>query len=268
MSRKRIFVSCGQLTDDEKALGKQVINVIAATGRMEGFFANEAHDATDLNSSLFRELQSCDGFVAIIQSRGKVRSQGRPAVTRGSVWIHQEIAILFYRSFLLGRPVPMRIYMEKSIAHEGLTQFSMINPRDFEENNGLLSDLRTWISGPTFEETPVLARREDIFRRLTANYEDHHWLLLEIVAANSSESGARVDRPFLSKAFLEIVHGGKSEDLSSQEKSACRQYIMSLIDDGVLEADRDERRQVSVCSIKTQWWDLIHDELRNRSRIK
>ena len=267
MSRKRIFVSCGQLTEDEKLLGQQVLGVIAATNRMEGFFANEAHDAADLNSSVFKELQACDGFVAIMQGRGKFRFKGRPEINRGSVWIYQEIAILAYRSFLLGRTIPMRIYMEKSLAHEGLTQFSMIHPKPFEASGEIIADLKTWLEGPSFDEPPALARREELFRRLTGAYSEHHWLLLEVLAAHSSELRDRVHRGFLIKDFSEII--GAEGNVRGQDYNKLGSDILQkLLSDGLLNDDYEPAAGIHYYSIKPAWWNLIHDELRNSARIR
>jgi hypothetical protein len=52
MRKKRIFISCGQRTSQEKIFGKEVQTLI--NQHMDGFFAEEAHDAADLNTSLFR----------------------------------------------------------------------------------------------------------------------------------------------------------------------------------------------------------------------
>jgi hypothetical protein len=76
-----------------------------------------------------------------MQKRGNVNYSDSPTHYRASVWIQQEIAILHYRSFLLGRPIPMRIYLESGIEPEGLTQFSMINPIKFETNRHSLRSI-------------------------------------------------------------------------------------------------------------------------------
>jgi hypothetical protein len=139
MRKKRIFISCGQRLPEEKSFGREIQRLI--NEKMDGFFAEEAHDAADLNTSLFRELQNCDGFVAVMHKRGEVSYSDSSPHYRVSVWIQQEIAILHYRSFLLGRPIPMRIYLESGIQPEGLTQYSMINPIKFEDTQSILEDL-------------------------------------------------------------------------------------------------------------------------------
>jgi len=100
MPKKRIFVSCGQRIQKEKDFGEEMLKLIEQHG-MVGFFAEDAHDPADLNTALFRELQHCDGCVAVLQKRGEVHYADFPTMHRSSVWIQQEIGILFYRSFLL-----------------------------------------------------------------------------------------------------------------------------------------------------------------------
>lgn len=171
MAKKRIFISCGQRIPAEKIIGQEIQGIIAKND-MEGFFAEEAHDAADLNMSLFRELQSCDGMVAVMHNRGEVSYPGYDVKSRGSVWIQQEIAILFYRSFLIQQLIPMRIYIENGVLHEGLTLFSLINPIPFDDKSALLENLSNWLTSPVFHEPPVLARRESLFKQRTEKYDD------------------------------------------------------------------------------------------------
>lgn len=87
---------------------------------MIGFFADEAHEPAALNTSLFQKLRDCDGFIGVMQKRGEITYPSFEKSHRASVWIHQEGAILFYRSFLLQRPtpIPRRLQVEKGIHHE------------------------------------------------------------------------------------------------------------------------------------------------------
>src|SRR5215471_6539139 len=147
MAKRRIFISCGQRSVEEKKFGQQIQRLINQKKNLEGFFAEEAHDPSDLNTALFRELQHCDGFVAVLHKRGEIHDAGFDLTHRASVWIQQEIGILFYRSFLLGRPeaLPMRIYIEQGILHEGLTRFSIINPIWFDTKQTVIDDLSKWL---------------------------------------------------------------------------------------------------------------------------
>jgi|RhiMetdeSRZDD1v2_1073273.scaffolds.fasta_scaffold283347_2 hypothetical protein len=262
MPKKRIFISCGQRLPEEKSFGREIQRLI--NENMDGFFAEEAHDAADLNTSLFRELQNCDGFVAVMHKRGEVNYSDSPSHYRASVWIQQEIAILHYRSFLLGRPIPMRLYLENGILPEGLTQFSMINPIKFEDTQAILEDLAKWLRGSTFDEPPVLARREDLFRRRIRAYTENHWLLLELIAAHSRNPGDSIDHTILLNDFAATVgESGHEEQLARQLFEDVR---VPLRLSGLIIQTEDQRTGQASYRLGTQWWDLVVEELRNRAR--
>lgn len=266
MAKKRIFISCGQRNGEEKNFGREIQQLINQNKNLEGFFAEEAHDASDLNTALFRELQRCDGFVAVAHKRGEILDPGFDVTHRASVWIQQEIGILFYRSFLLGRPeaLPMRIYIEQGILHEGLTRYSIINPIWFDTKQIVIDDLSKWLEGPSFEEQPVLARREDLFRRRALTLSDHEWLILEITAAHSRRVGDPAIRDFVQGDFCLIV-----EEAGIDHEAAPRRFenaLSILIEQGVIVVTNIDNR---LClRIQPQWWDLVLDELRTRERLK
>ena len=66
---KQIFVSCGQESQDEIALGRKIIKVIDEHKRMRGFFAQDVHSPSDLNRAVFDQLKTCDGFFAVMHKR-------------------------------------------------------------------------------------------------------------------------------------------------------------------------------------------------------
>lgn len=264
MSKKRIFVSCGQRTVEEKSFGQKIIQRIEEHG-MLGFFAEEAHEPADLNTYLFKQLQRCDGFVAVLQKRGEVHYPGFSTKHRASVWIQQEIAILFYRSFLLGRPIPMRIYAERDMIREGLITMSIINPIDFKNEDHLLENLAAWLKGPAFEEQPVLARRENLFQRRMQNYNEYDWLILELIAAHSRNPGDTTNHSIIRRDFFAIVkEAGKSD---READKVYNDGWSKLTSDGVITRTEERGTGVTVLRVETQWWDLVLEELRNRARI-
>jgi hypothetical protein len=260
MRKKRIFISCGQRLPEEKSFGLEIQQLINKS--MNGFFAEEAHDAADLNASLFRELQNCDGFVAVMHKRGEVNYSDRSPHYRASVWIQQEIAILHYRSYLLARPIPMRIYLENGIEAEGLTQYSMINPIKFEDKKIIIDDLAKWLRGSTFDEPPVLARREDMFRRRVEANEEYHWLILELIAAHCQGPNDVADETFVFQDFDAVLQekGKRDADQLFSPK------LSQLISNGLI-SKRNEGGRTNL-RLRKPWWDLIFEELRNRERVR
>lgn len=262
MPKKQIFISCGQHTEEEKTLGREIKRVIDEQG-MLGFFAEEVHQPADLNTFLFKELQRCDGFLAVLQKRGEVHYEKFPIKHRASAWIQQEIAILFYRSFLLGRSIPMRIYQERGILQEGITTKSIMNPIEFDNDGAVLEDLREWLRGPAFAEPPALARREDLFRRRIQNLPEEDWLLLELIAAHSSEPGAPADYIEVGKDFKSIYKDLKKTDREIEDKlHPARERLRER---GLLNQWADNTGR-TVFTIPRQWWELLLNEMKNQGR--
>lgn len=264
MAKKRIFISCGQRTAEEKLFGQKIQTLI--NQYMEGFFAEYAHDAADLNTAVFRELQNCDGFVAVMQKRGAVQDLNSPVHYRASVWIQQEIAILHYRSFLIGKTIPMRLYLEMGILPEGLTKYSMINPIPFKETQTILEDLGEWLHGPTFREPPELARREDLFRRRVEANDEDAWLILELIAAHCQGPNDTVENVFVLGDFVTI---GKEKGTSDADVAQrFNSKLSRLISSGLVGRRSGREPLTAGLYIEKQWWDLILEELRNQARIK
>src|SRR5947209_4943536 len=94
-----IFVSCGQVTEEERQLGKNLVNLIREDGRYEAYFAENQSSLEGVTTNILAKLEQAAGFIAVIHPRGDVRVPSSVTVsstpfTRASVWIEQEIAIL------------------------------------------------------------------------------------------------------------------------------------------------------------------------------
>jgi len=266
MPRQRtVFVSCGQLTEPEKALGREVAQVIQAHG-MKAFFAQDVHSAGDLNSEVFRAVQTCDAFLAILQKRGTVKFADYPPVERSSVWIQQEIAVFCYRMFLEQRSLPLRVYSERGIRREGVMDIAVVNPIDFDRDREVIAGVDAWLKSREFVEHPVLARREELFRARLARTSDDQLLLLELIAAHCPDPGDLVQYHVVSGDFRAVLNapGAKeSEEIERRFRSAFSTLNkLELI--GVV--DENLRTGTTAIWIGKQWWHLLLDELRNRGR--
>src|ERR1700730_6436400 len=86
-----IFISCGQFTEEESALGKAIERLIKETTPFDAYFAEQQNTLEGLTSNILSSLGRCVGFVAIAHHRGSVkRLDGE--IVRASVWVEQEIA--------------------------------------------------------------------------------------------------------------------------------------------------------------------------------
>src|SRR5262245_26549631 len=204
MADRMVFVSCGQLTEEERQLGRDIARAIEAHG-MQAFIAQYVHSTNDLNSNVFEAIRTCDAFVGILQKRGTVTFADHRPVERSSVWIQQEVAIFSYRMYLEGHQLPIRIYAESGVHREGVMDIAMMNPRPFEAPNEIIADVNAWLEGPAFAVDPVLSRREELFRRRINQLTDDALLSLEIIAAHCPDVGdwARFDH--VARDFLDAI---------------------------------------------------------------
>lgn len=264
MPKKHIFVSCGVHTEDERQFGKSIKELIESH-EFSSFVAPTIHQPADLNTHVFQQLQLCDGFVAVLQKRGEVSYEKFPVKHRASVWIQQEIGIIFYRSFLIGRPIPTRIYIEEGILREGLTLYSIINPIEFQKKETVLEDLSQWLKGSTFAEQPVIARRKDIFERRTKSYNEYNWLILELIAAHCRNPGDVANYNMVLADFMAIqCERGHSHDEAGVFFENAR---VPLLTDGLISRATDHDTGATSLRMAPQWWDFVVEELRNRARI-
>ena len=54
--RKTIFISCGQYTDSEKRLGKQMAQMVREVTGLEPFFAEDVQDLNGLDDNILGAL--------------------------------------------------------------------------------------------------------------------------------------------------------------------------------------------------------------------
>ncbi len=264
MANKRIFVSCGQEADGEISLGQEILKHIQQHGN-KGFFAQEVHSVSDLNAEVFRAIQSCDGFFAVMHKRGEVKYREFPLTHRSSVWIQQEIAVLSFRNFLQQRHVPIRVYMEKEILLEGLMRTTIVNPYYFEKKEEVLEGLSRWLTGAEFEEHPRFARRESVFRRRIQGFQDDDWLILELISAHSVAPGDMADYHEILSDFCAILREkGLNDQQTGHSYSEARRRLM---DNGLVREIKDPRAGTTHIGIAKQWWDLVLEELRTVGRM-
>jgi hypothetical protein len=136
MIRKPIFISCGQYTDAEKRLGKQISEMVRTLTDCVPFFAEEVQDLNGLDANILNALHDCVGFITVMHPRGEIK---RPngSVVRASVWIEQEIAIATYEK----RTLPIIAFKHKSVGREGIRDLLHLNPVEFSDETEILTEL-------------------------------------------------------------------------------------------------------------------------------
>src|ERR1700761_9633376 len=117
MSKPLIFISCGQFTTAEKALGKAIYRMVEGLD-MQPFFAEEVQDLKGLNENILDNLRDCAGFITVMHPRGTISRPGGQH-TRASVWIEQEIAITAYIQHVEKRPLRVIAFIHQDVGREG-----------------------------------------------------------------------------------------------------------------------------------------------------
>ncbi len=153
--RPLVFISCGQSSDDEKALGHEVESVIRDLTQYEPYFAEAQNSLDGLSANILSALNRCSAFIGVMHRRGDVQTR-RNSIVRGSVWVEQELAIAAFIYHALQRPLEVALYIERGIQHEGMRQQLRLKPVEFTSANEVLDDLRervaTWnlTAAPTY----------------------------------------------------------------------------------------------------------------------
>ena len=139
-----IFLACGQLTDEEKAVGLKVKQILGDEYGLNVFFAESVNDLESLNSHIFRNLSNCTGFIALLHKRNNSENNT-------SVWINQEVAIIAYlRS--IGSDIPSLVmYQDGAKTQQGLIKYTIANPPVFISESDAILQIREWVKTQKFE---------------------------------------------------------------------------------------------------------------------
>jgi hypothetical protein len=83
MSKPTIFISCGQYTDAERRLGKQIAQMVKSLTGFEAFFAEDVQDLNGLDANILGALRDCVGFITVLHPRGDIKRPDGSIITRG-----------------------------------------------------------------------------------------------------------------------------------------------------------------------------------------
>ena len=120
--------------------------------------------------------------------RGDIVTPGGERITRGSVWIEQEVAIAAFMQHVLARKMEVVLYLQKGISREGIRSQLRLKPVEFESNAEVLIDLRArvpeWVLLPR-PDAPLIAQWN---WKLQPGYTgDRHEYVFHVELYNSSE---------------------------------------------------------------------------------
>ena len=184
--RKTIFISCGQFTEAEKRLGRQISEMVRSLTDLEPFFAEEVQDLNGLDANILGALRNCVAFITVMHPRGKIKRPDGSVLVRASVWIEQEIAVVTYIQRVENRTLPVIAFKHKLVGREGIRDLLHLNPIDFTDEADVLAKL------PKLLEPWKSLKPLGIELRLASRalrQEDRHFIrMLETTLVNETNS--------------------------------------------------------------------------------
>ncbi len=212
----KIFISCGQQTDEEKELGKEIQNLVRELTPFDPYFAEFQNSLEGLTKNIFSELYNCKGFITVLHRRGKVASDVR---SRASVWVEQEIAIAAFINQVLEKDIKVVPLIQSGIKLEGVRKQLIFNPREFTSNSDALEFIRKklseWEVEPTNAEPLTLVYRiKD--KHITHERHDYDFVLKVENNSEKNISDYHVDIEFprkvlVDKKFKHEIQGRKTD---------------------------------------------------------
>jgi hypothetical protein len=179
-----VFISCGQQNERERKLGKQIQALVLELTPFQPYYAEYQSSLEGLTKHIFAALHRCVGLIAVMHHRGRIDPPG--SQIRASVWIEQEIAIAAFIRAILGKNIEVAAFMEQGIVLEGVRKQLLLNPKEFTENDEVISHLRSILPAWQAPETLPDARRLDIALEYEKNNitQDRHDYQLVVLLTN------------------------------------------------------------------------------------
>jgi hypothetical protein len=140
-----VFISCGQRTEAERQLGREICVLVRRLTPFRPYFADTQSTLEGLTANILKAIDSAAGFIAIYHCRGLVSFPDAPSIppfTRASVWVEQELAIAAYLTQVAGRSFPVAVFVEEGIQREGMRDQLLLNPHPFKDAHEVLDSLR------------------------------------------------------------------------------------------------------------------------------
>src|SRR3990170_26299 len=130
LHKNRVFISCGQRSQDEVSLGQVIAQLIDENAGLEGYFAKDQQSLDGVTRNIFQSIYNSAAFIAVMHRRDRLPIGEE--VYRGSVWVEQEIAIAAFLVQVLGVQMPNRVFIQSGVQREGIRGFIMLNEIEFD----------------------------------------------------------------------------------------------------------------------------------------
>lgn len=168
----KVFISCGQKTDDEKRIAKTISKILKEELGFTPWLAFRIQSLKDI-MTITKELRSSDYFLFIDFLRYPKDNKDLPV----SLFTHQELALAHHVGFQ-----EMIALQQKGVPQQGFLRYLLSNPESFDNENDLLKKIRQLVKdrkwSPDYSRNLVV--RELGFTD-TIGYKDHTGVFLERV---------------------------------------------------------------------------------------
>lgn len=199
MSKNLIFISCGQLSEQEKTLGILLKTVIDGTPGFEAYFAETVQDLEALGRHVLDAIRGCVGAVVVLHDRGMVIGlDGQEWGYRSSVWIHQELAILAYRQFFEAKKLPILAFADPKVKLEGAMTALIVNPAQLGAAQDVESAVKAWLAASRFGSAS-----DEAFHRKWSQLSES---ARKVVASLLEESGHSVKETAVRRAAMRLFN--------------------------------------------------------------
>ncbi len=150
-----VFISCGQCTDDEIALGNEIEQFIRNDTPYEPYFAEQQNTLEGLVANILSALGRASAFIGIMHHRDAIATPHGVTRIRGSVWIEQELAIASFIQHVLKHKIEVLLYLQRGIYREGIRSQLRLKPIEFDSSADIITNLKA--SVPAWNLSPSSA---------------------------------------------------------------------------------------------------------------
>lgn len=126
MLKAKVFISCGQYTQEEKDIGNKIVQYFQERG-FEPYFAEEVHSPLGLTQNIYESLRSSEYFVCINPTRENTDF--------GSLFVQQELAIASYNR------TPLIAFHHPSVKLKGVAKYLQVNSIEYKSVANIITNL-------------------------------------------------------------------------------------------------------------------------------
>ncbi len=248
MVDRLIFVSCGQLRQEEKQLGQRIKAEIDATAGFKAYFAENVQSLSGLSEHIFDALRRCGAAVVVLHPRGHILTEdGQKLGIRSSVWINQEMAVLAYRQFFEKSRIPILAFKEESVTLEGAMTAFIFNPKPLGDEESAISEVRRWL---TADASVGPVAEQEVFQRKWAalGSEDR-----AILAALIAEGGRDIKESSIRRRLIDRhgIEKNRASEVLRNRRLALSQVNLVQLRHNIYDGDE--------MSLHPTWeWHIRH----------